>query len=303
MTQAPEIEKTSRRGRTPAPEPAVTGKKAKAAPVKPTPRAAGGPRVDLLPPIVETRRKQNARIRLLMLGLVGIALIAVAASLAVALLAGAAEGTLKSAQQRSVQLLQEQSSYAEVSQVKSQLLDYDSARVAALYSEADWARLMRELDAALPADVAITAESITIRGLGSDKATSSPDGAVTIDAPGVIEISFSATAPTFVSPTPILNGLKTMTGYLSANVSAVSNTGEGFDITGVVQLDASALGGTARTGTLDPDTLKELHDSLFTVAVTPPASSTDGGATTDGTGTGDGTGTDGAAEGTTGTGE
>lgn len=300
MTQAPEIEKTGRRRAAPAAESPAPTKKTKGAAPKAPPRAVGGPRVDLLPPIVETRRKQNATLRLLMLGLIGIALIAIVASLAVALLAGAAEGTLTAEQQRSVQLLQEQSSYAEVSQVKSQLLDYDNARVAALYSEADWARMMRELDAALPADVAITAESITMKGLGNDETASSADGAVTIDTPGVIGISFSATAPTFISPTPILNGLKTMTGYLSATVNAVSNTGEGFDITGVVQLDASALGGTARTGTLDADTLAELHDSLFTVAVTPPAT---GDAATDDTGAGDSAETDGAAEGATGTGE
>lgn len=299
MSQAPVVEETSRR-RSSAPAPAEeagvkkTKKVAKAAPApKEQPRLVGGPRVDLLPPIVEVRRKQNATLRLLMLGLAGIAAIAIVASLAVWLLATGAERGLADEQLRTTQLLQEQNKYTDVIAVKSQLLDYDNAQIAALYAETDWARLMRELDAALPAGVALESESITIKGLSTDAAAAGAEGMVTIDAPGVIEILFSAKAPTFDSPTPLLNSLQNLTGYVSASVSAVSNTGdEGYTITGAVQLDANALGGTARTGSLDAEALKELHDALMLASTAPPApapAATD--AATDG------------AEGATGTGE
>lgn len=284
MTQAPEIEKTSRRGAAPAAAPPSKGK----AKPQPAPYLQGGPRVDLLPPIVEVRRKQNATLRLLMLGLVGIAAIAIVASLAVWVLATVAERGLADEQARTATLLQEQNTFTDVIAVKSQLGDYDQARMAALYADTDWARIMRELDAAMPAGVSIESESITIKGLISDNAAApTADGSVAIDAPGVIEILFSATAPTFDSPTPLLNALAGLTGYVSANVSAVSNTGEqGYTINGGVQLDARALGGTARTGTLDADELKALQDALMTAATAPPAAPAPAegseGATTDG---------------------
>lgn len=296
MSQAPAIDKPTRRKSAPAPA-------APAAPTKPARGArrasesapplgvlASGPRVDLLPPIVEVRRRQNSTLRLLVLGLLGVVLIAVVASFAVALLAGAAEDGLAQERSRSDQLLTEQQQYSELMTVKSQLIDYGTAQVAALYPEADWARIMRELDAALPAGGAIVSESVTVKGIDAkDVSASAPvPGAVTIDTPGVIQISFTATAPVFESPTPLLNSLKNLTGYLSANVSAVAETGEdGYLITGVVQLGSGAFGGTARTAALDATTLANLRDSLLTAITTPPSATTPSeGATDTSTGTG-----------------
>lgn len=296
MTQAPEIEKTSRRGAAPAAAPPSKGKaKSKATSPKstsqPAPYLQGGPRVDLLPPIVEVRRKQNATLRLLMLGLVGVAAIAVVASVAMWLLATAAEQGLAAEQSRTATLLQEQNTYSEVIGVKSKLGDYDSAQMAALYADTDWARIMRELDAALPAGVAIESESIMIKGLSTESAeVASADGSITIDPAGVIEILFSAKAPAFGSPTALLDALSRMTGYVSANVSAVSNTGEeGYTITGAVQLGGAALGGTARVGALDAEQVKSLQDALMAAATTPvaPAPAATDAATDAATGTGE----------------
>lgn len=299
MSQTPLVEETTRR-RSGAPAPVDDGsakkkgtkasKPVKDAAPQSAPRLVGGPRVDLLPPIVEVRRKQNATLRLLMLGLVGVAAIAIVASLAMWLLATTAERGLADEQARTATLLQEQNTYADVIAVKSQLGDYGSAQIAALYADTDWSRLMRELDAALPAGVALQSESIRVKGVATDPTPdgAGAEGAVAIDAPGVIEILFSATAPSFDSPTPLLNALAGMTGYVSANVSAVSNTGdEGYTITGAVQLDARALGGTARIGSLDPVELKTLQDALMTAATVPmvPAPAATDAATEGATGT------------------
>lgn len=273
MTQTPELQQTSRRSAAPAGAAPTKPTKAPKVRTQEAPYPSGGPRVDLLPPIVEARRKQNATLRLLMLGLVGIAAIAVVASIAVWVLATVAERGLADERARTATLLQQQNTFTDVIAVKAQLGDYDEARMAALYSDTDWARIMRQFDAALPAGVAIRSESITVKGLSTENAAGvDAEGAVSIDIPGVVEIVFSATAPTFDSPTPLLNGFTGITGYVSANVSAVSNTGaEGYTITGAVQLDARALGGTARTGTLDADDLKALQDALMAAATAPPA--------------------------------
>lgn len=291
MTQAPAVEKTRRQGAPVAPAP---DKKTKAPKTAAAPRFAGGPRVDLLPPIVEARRKQNATLRLLMLVLIGIALIAVVASLAVSLVAAGAEQRLADERLRTTQLQQEQAKYTEVMQVKAQLAAYESAEMAALFSEADWARIMRELDAAMPEGVEITSESVIVKGVGGDAAAAPAEGSVALDAPGVIEIAFAAKAPSFDSPTPLLNALQNLTGYVSADVSAVSNGGEdGYSITGSVRLGAAALGGTARANALDPEILKAFHEALATAVTTPPAPADPATDATDTTG----------AEGATGTGE
>lgn len=277
MTQAPAVDKPTRRQSAPQQTPPDSAKKSgkrvkaeKPAPI-PQPNLGRGPRVDLLPPIVEVRRRQNKTIRLLMLSLVGIAAIVVVASLAVALTAGVAEAMLAKERQRGTDLLNQQGQYAEVIQVRAQLADAQTAQLAALYPDADWARIMRELDAALPAGMSITSESIAVNGL-SGVVDTPLAGSVAIDAPGVVEISFSAAAPSFDSPSPLLAALQNMTGYVSANVSAVANTSEkGYDITGAVRLDGRALGGLARQSTLNADALKQLQDALVLAAITPPA--------------------------------
>ncbi|MFT3798742.1 hypothetical protein [Microbacterium sp.] len=238
----------------------------------PSQRVHAVARVDLIPPSVEIRRKQRRTRRLLLAGLAGLTAVAVVAGLGAAVLAFGAEKALADEQVRHTQLMQEQQEYSEVLTVKGRLSDYDSARLAALYPEADWARLMRELDAAMPADVTLTTETITVRG-GSD---SGPVGQeVAIDAQGVIEITFAAQGSGFGSPTPMLNALPSLTGYVSANVESVVNSDGGYTITGVVRLDASALGGTARVNALDADLVDQLHEALQTALTTPPADSSD----------------------------
>lgn len=224
-------------------------------------------RVDLVPPIVEIRRKNAATERKLVAGLLALLIAIVAGGLAVAMLAFTAEGTLAAERVRSQLLLNEQKQYTEVSAVKAQLGAYDGATLAALYSEADWARLMTELDTVLPDDVTLASESITVKGLSDD--TSGIIEATGLDAPGVIEISFTANAERFDSPTPLLNALKGLTGYVSATVDAVAASNDaGYTITGIVQLGADALGGAARVGQLDADQLAALHEQLDIAATT-----------------------------------
>lgn len=238
-------------------------------------------RVDLVPPIVEIRRKNAATERKLVAGLLALLIAIVAGGLAVAMLAFTAEGTLAAERVRSQLLLNEQKQYTEVSAVKAQLGAYDGATLAALYSEADWARLMTELDTVLPDDVTLASESITVKGLSDD--TSGIIEATGLDAPGVIEISFTANAERFDSPTPLLNALKGLTGYVSATVDAVAASNDaGYTITGIVQLGADALGGTARVGQLDADQLADLHEQLDIAATTTTADDTAADTTTEG---------------------
>ncbi len=230
-------------------------------------------RVDLVPPSVEARRKNAATERKLVAGVLAALVVVVVAALAIAMLAVAAESNLSAERTRSQVLLNEQKQYTELSGVKAQLGAYDGAELAALYSEADWARLMTELDTVLPDDIMIASEAIAVKGVSEGAAKIETTG---LDAPGVIEITFTATAATFDSPTPLLNALSKLTGYVSATVNAVAAEGEtGYVITGVVQLNAEALGGTARVAVLDPEQIAALHDQLELAATTSP----DAGAT------------------------
>ena len=248
-------------------------------------------RVDLLPPIVEIRRRQGKTVRLLALGLVGLLVIVAMVGVAMAMLAGAAEQRLAAERTRNQLLILEQREYAEVSTVMSQLAAHSIAEVAALYSEADWARLMTQLDNALPDDFALTSEVITVKGVAADAgAVAQSTG---LDAAGVIEITFTATAARFDSPTPLLNSLKDLTGYVSATVNAVSASGEdGYVVTGVIQLGAEALGGTARVAALDAEMIASLHTLMEAIATgavleTGDAATAEGAEGTDATETGE----------------
>lgn len=240
-------------------------------------------RVDLLPPIVEVRRKQNATLRLLSLSLGGLLLITVTGGFAMTLLSASAEQALADEQARGARLLAEQQKYTEVADIKAQLVDHDAIIYSALFAETDWARLMRELDGALPEGMQLTSETVTLKGLSAEPAAAAP-AAAPLDAPGLIEIAFTASAPAFDSSTPLLNKLASLTGYTSANVSAVSGGDEdGYVITGIVQLDVTALGGTARVGELDPAQLEQLRLALQTAVTAPPAPPESTDATADAT--------------------
>lgn len=229
-------------------------------------------RVDLVPPIVETRRKNSATERKLVAAVLAALVVVVVAALAIAMLAIAAEINLSAERTRSQTLLNDQKQYAELSGVKAQLGAYDGAELAALYSEANWARLMTELDTVLPDDIVIATESIGVKGLSPNVSVVEATG---LDAPGVIEIAFTANAATFDSPTPLLNALSQLTGYVSATVDAVAAERDtGYIITGVVQLNTEALGGTARVALLNPDQIAALHDQLELAATTTPAATT-----------------------------
>ncbi|GEB95725.1 hypothetical protein [Microbacterium lacticum] len=236
-------------------------------------------RVDLVPPIVEARRRHAATERKLMAGMLALLVAVVAAGLAMAALAMSAESTLSAERTRAQVLLNEQKKYSEVSSIKAHLGGYDGAELAALYSEARWSRLMTELDAVLPADVSLATESITVKVVADDAASIESTG---LDAPGVIEISFTANAARFDSPTPLLDALSRLTGYVSATVEAVASNESGYLITGVVQLGADALGGTARTDALDADKLTALHEQLEQAATTSPTTGTETTEATDG---------------------
>lgn len=225
-------------------------------------------RVDLLPPIVEVRRRQSATLRLLTLGLGGLIVIALAGSVATAFLANGAESALADEQDRNARLVDEQAEYAEVSNVKAQLIDYDLAEFAALFAETDWARLMRELDLALPRGVELTSEAITLKGITEPSTNEEVTG---LDTPGIIEITFTASAEVFDSPTPLLNSLQSLTGYASATVDAVAGGREdGYVITGVVQLSSAALGSKRSAAALDADQLAILHQALSDAVTLPP---------------------------------
>lgn len=236
-------------------------------------------RVDLVPPIVEARRRHAATERKLMVGMLALLVAVVAAGLAMAALAMSAESTLSAERTRAQVLLNEQKKYSEVSSIRAHLGGYDGAELAALYSEASWSRLMTELDAVLPADVSLATESITVKVVADDAASIESTG---LDAPGVIEISFTANAARFDSPTPLLDALSRLTGYVSATVEAVASNESGYLITGVVQLGADALGGTARTDALDADKLTALHEQLEQAATTSPTTGTETTEATDG---------------------
>lgn len=236
-------------------------------------------RVDLVPPIVEARRRHAATERKLMAGMLALLVAVVAAGLAMAALAMSAESTLSAERTRAQVLLNEQKKYSEVSSIKAHLGGYDGAELAALYSEASWSRLMTELDAVLPADVSLATESITVKVVADDAASIESTG---LDAPGVIEISFTANAARFDSPTPLLDALSRLTGYVSATVEAVASNESGYLITGVVQLGADALGGTPRTDALDADKLTALHEQLEQAATTSPTTGTETTEATDG---------------------
>lgn len=230
------------------------------------------PRVDLLPPIVETRRKQNGTLRLLSLALVGIAAIAVLASLGAGLGAMQAEGALADETARGQKLAAEEQNYTDVIAINNQLSAQSTAKTAALFWEVDWPNLLVALDGALPAGVSLDSETVTVKPYSSNGTATTTSGTpvTAIDKPGVIVVAFEATSPDVPSTIPLLNQLQAIPGVVTARVETFAvDTEVGYRVTGEVQIDATWIGTTARSKAIDSDAVKQLRDDLFKATVTP----------------------------------
>ena len=200
----------------------------------------GAPRADLLPPEVgEGNRAKSVR-RSLKIAIVGVLIIVIAAAGGAWLLAFVAHNNLLASQDETVRLLAEQSTHAEVRDVKNNVVVSQAAREVGVSTEIDWKTYLLALQATLPAGVSVT-------GVDTDSASPITDFAqstVPLEGGRVGTLAFAATSPTLPSIPTWLNGLRSLPGFVDAVPNSVTRQEDGsYTASITMHINAEAYSG------------------------------------------------------------
>jgi hypothetical protein len=182
------------------------------------PSLGGAPRVDLLPPEVHAGKRAKSLQRGLRLGVFAVVALVVAATGGAWFLAFVAHGNLVSAQERTAELLLLQTEFAEVRDVKTNVAVAQAAQQVGVSTEIDWKSYILQLQATLPAGVAIN----TVDSSSASPVTDFAQSEIPLEGGRIGTLTFSASSPTLPSIPTWLNGISTMTGFVDAVPNSVN---------------------------------------------------------------------------------
>jgi hypothetical protein len=183
----------------------------------------GEPRVDLLPPEVRGQRNAAALRRRLGFGVIVLLALAVGGSGVAGIQAIQAQVSLATEQARTTSLLLQQRKYIQVRSVQDEVGLIQAAQQVGTSTEIDWKKYLSEVQATLPANVALDAVTID---------SASPLAAYTqatapLQGSRVATLSFTAKSPTLPEVPAWLNSLAGLPGYTDASPSSVSLDNKG----------------------------------------------------------------------------
>lgn len=181
--------------------------------------AVGGyPRVDLLPPEVRRERRAKARRRHLGLGVVGVVVVVVLGVGAATALDMQAQTRLLVEHARTAQLLQEQSTYADVRTMQDQVELVRAAQEVGASTEIDWKKYLDAVQGTLPASVVIDTVSVdSASPLALYAQSTAP-----LQGARVATVGFTATSAVLPDVPTWLTALGTLPGFADALPGSVT---------------------------------------------------------------------------------
>ncbi|AYG03003.1 PilN domain-containing protein [Gryllotalpicola protaetiae] len=172
----------------------------------------GTPVARLLPPEVLEKGKARTTRNLMMLVILGVLVIAGVATAGAYLLAQRGQADLSELQSQNASVLAQESKYAPVRTVQSQVKLAQAAQHVGAASEIDWSAYFAKIQAVLPANVSITALSgetaSPTTAVGQDSAPLSPSRSATV--------TMTITAPDELTIADTLDALQQLPGYAAA---------------------------------------------------------------------------------------
>jgi hypothetical protein len=205
----------------------------------------GAPRVDLMPPEIRLKRSQLRVRRSLRLVLVGVLVVVVAACLGTWALGTVAQTSLSAAQAQQQQLVAQQATYSDVTSVKSGIALIKAGQKVGASTEIDWAAYLTKLQATLPAGVTFSSVTIT----SATPLTAQAQSTTPLEGARVATIVFTVSSPTLPSIPTLLDGLKTLPGFVDATPGSVATAGAGAGYTANVTMH---IGTEAFANRFDP---------------------------------------------------
>ena len=196
------------------------------------------PRVDLLPPEVAAGRRGKALRRNLGASVVLVVLLALAGVAGSSWLVMQSQDNLVAAQDRTIELLAEQSKYVEARNVQNEVDLAISARRLGASTEIDWKEYLESVRAILPADVTIDAVTVNSASPLSlyDQAT------VPLQGARVATLVLDLTSTNLPEAPAWLTGLKGLPGYEDGTPGTITQTDLGtYQVNLVLHINEEAF--------------------------------------------------------------
>ncbi|MET4158737.1 hypothetical protein [Agromyces sp. PvR057] len=179
---------------------------------------AAEPRASLLPEEIRTERAVKRTRRGLVLGVLATFVVAALGVGAVFALQVQASVQLALSQVHTTDLLQQQTEYGEIRELRSNVMIVSQAQAIGASTEIDWRDYLEEVQATLPAGVVITQADID----SATPMTPYAQSTAPLQGERVATIAFTATSPTLPDVPVWLDGLATLPGYADALPGEVS---------------------------------------------------------------------------------
>lgn len=203
----------------------------------------GEPRVHLLPQEVTERKKvKEIKRRLLLVGVIVVALVIAGYGLATLSLT-AAQAQLSAAQSTTSQLLVQQGKYGAVTKVNSDITSILSSQKTATAREILWAPFLAKLESTLPAGASLSAANVQIDQPFGTLASTAPGTTIPLEGPRIA----TAQITTLIAQSDIpswLNTLPAVQGFVDAtpnSVTAPSNGGPLYSLVVTIHINANAV--------------------------------------------------------------
>ncbi len=199
----------------------------------------GSPRVDLLPREVHVARRQRAVVRRVWAGVVVVAVgVGIVTGWAV-MDRSAAEQDLRSAQDETTSLAQQQGQFRDVRTTESATTLLEAAQQVGGATEVDWSATLRSVQSKLPSGVQIT--GVTVDSASATEAYAQSDDP--LQGQRIATLTFDARSATLPSVPDWLSAVRGVPGFVDANANSVarSEDGSGYAVNMTIHLDEKAF--------------------------------------------------------------
>lgn len=198
----------------------------------------GEPRADLLPLEVGLRRKAKELRRTLGLTLVGVFLISAVGYGAATWGAMQSQAALADAQNRTADLLSEQTKYTEVQRVQDQVDTMLAARQVGASTEVDWKAYLGGIRAVLPGDVTI--DTVTVDSASPLAQYGQPTAPLQAQRAATLTLALSS--PDLPTVPDWLTALKALPGYADGAPTSITRSETGaYQVNLVLHLNEGAF--------------------------------------------------------------
>lgn len=197
----------------------------------------GVPRVDLLPPEVRARYRSRSLRRRLGALVVAVAAVTGGGIALATVLSISADAALAAEQQRTQDLLAQQLEFVEVTQLKSESVAIEQARMVGASTEILWPQYLAAVRATMPEGTALAVLGVQ----SSSPIASIEQPSVPLQQPRVASIRLGVTAPDLATVAAWIAALPGLTGYADATLGSIEPSDAGVLANVTVNITAEAF--------------------------------------------------------------